>query len=373
MRCRKGKGTGYCISLDLKSKEVDEMNLINKFLAKEISDEEIITLKSWLSADPGNRKIFDEENELWQESGLKANLRHFKTDAAWLNISSKLGFGRRTSGSVVHLSRNNYRLLLVAASLVLLLTAGAIYLWTTGRMSLRQARLASTTILTKEKEKSHIYLSDSTEVYLNSGSTLQYYGLYNVENRIVKLTGEGFFNVHTNPKKPFIVQMDQLSVTATGTRFNVFSYHDADRIETTLEEGTINVSIKGKQPVKVKSGQQVIYFRESGKVLLREVETDTYTSWKENKLRFIDTPFQEVMRKIARAYKVKIEITNRDLLNLKYTATFIDESIEQVMEMLKTVSPIIYKIKYRTSVDDKKYTEPEIIIGMRKTRKLKSN
>lgn len=351
---------------------MDEINLINKFLSEEISDEEIIRLKSWLSADPANRKLFNEENELWQDTGLQANIPQFKTDAAWLNLSSKLGLGRRKAGSVIHLNRNYYRLLLAAASVVLLIASGAISLWTAGRLSLRQARLASTQIVTNEKEKSHIYLSDSTEVYLNSGSTLQYNGLYNLENRVVKLTGEGFFDVHTDPKKPFIVQLDQMNVTATGTRFNVFSYRDADRIETTLEEGSINVALTGKQPVKVKSGQQVVYFRESGKLLLREVETDTYTSWKENKLRFIDTPFQEVMIKIARAYKVKIEITNRDLLNLKYTATFIDESIEQVMEMLKTVSPITYKIHYRTSVDDKKYTEPEIIIGMRKTRKLKS-
>jgi ferric-dicitrate binding protein FerR (iron transport regulator) len=105
----------------------------------------------------------------------------------------------------------------------------------------------------------------------------------------------------------------------------------------------------------------------SENVLVRDVTTDTYTSWKENKLRFNNTPFEEVLRRIGRKYNVKFEITNHDLLNLKYTATFIDESIEEVMELLKNVSPITYKIYYRTSVNDKLYMEPKIVVGKRKS------
>ena len=97
--------------------------------------------------------------------------------------------------------------------------------------------------------------------------------------------------------------------------------------------------------------------------MVRDVNTDTYTSWKENMLRFNDTPFEEVLRRIGRKYNVTFEVTNRDLLDLKYTATFIDESIEEVMQMLKTVSPITYKIHYRTSVNDKQYLKPRIVVG----------
>ena len=60
------------------------------------------------------------------------------------------------------------------------------------------------------------------------------------------------------------------------------------------------------------------------------------------------------------------KITNRDLLDLKYTATFIDESVEEVMQMLKAVSPITYKIYYRTSAKDKQYIKPKIIVGKAK-------
>ncbi|HPT21673.1 MAG TPA: DUF4974 domain-containing protein, partial [Bacteroidales bacterium] len=155
---------------------------------------------------------------------------------------------------------------------------------------------------------------------------------------------------------------------ATGTRFNVLCYPNENRIETTLEEGKIKVAIKDQGVIDVKSGQQVVYFSKTGKAIVRDVTTETYTSWKENKLRLIDTPFEETLRRIARRYNVTFEIRNSDLLDLKYTATFIDESIEDVMQMLQTVSPINYQINNQTSVNDKKYIKPKIIIRKRKSK-----
>jgi transmembrane sensor len=342
-------------------------NLIIKFFAGELDDNEILILKSWLDQNPDNRRIFNEENELWQGANVHSNIEHFKTDTAWINISAKLGIGKTNSKSFAIISRNNYRKLLAAATVTCLVALGGVSLWISAKTSFEKISGASTTITTNEGEKAHVFLPDSSEIILNSGSTIQYSGNYNFKDRVLKLTGEAFFNVFTNHEKPLIVELEHMKIIATGTRFNVFSFDNEDRVETTLEEGTIEVSIEGKAPLTVKQGQQVVYFRKSEKVLLREVATDTYTSWRENKLRFNDTPFEEVLRRIGRKYNVKFEITNRDLLNLKYTATFIDESIEEVMQMLKAVSPINYKIYNRTSVNDKQYLEPRIVVGKRKT------
>jgi ferric-dicitrate binding protein FerR (iron transport regulator) len=347
-------------------KKVEYHNLIIKFFAKEISDSEIIQLKSWLEQDPQNRRIFDEENELWQEASIHTKLENYKTNITWVNISSKLGLGKNNSRSFTILRKNNFRILMAAATVSCLVAIGGLCLWIAGKTSFQQIAASSTKIATHDGEKAHIFLVDSTEIILNSGSTLQYNGQYNINDRKVKFTGEAFFNVSTNTKKPFVVQLDQMSISATGTRFNIFSFGNEDRVETTLEEGAITVSVKGKEPVNVKSGQQVVYLVKSKKVLIRDVVTDTYTSWKENKLRFNDTPFEEVMRRIGRKYNVTFEITSRDLFDLKYTATFIDEPIEQVMQFLKAVSPITYKIYNRTSVNDKQYLKPKIVVGKRK-------
>ena len=346
---------------------MDNRTLVIKFLTGEISTSEMNVLKVWLEKDPGNRRIFDEENELWHETGIKTKLDHFKTDKAWSDISTHLGIGIIRNKHVVTLNKNNFRILIAAASIACIVAIGGLTLWLTERKSNKQITVASTTVTTDEGEKAHIYLADSTCIIMNSGSNIEYATNYNIRERKVKLSGEAFFNVRTNPEKPFVVQLGKMSVSATGTRFNVLSYGNEGRIETTLEEGKIQVSIAGQETIDVKTGQQVVYFTKTNKVIVRDVSTETYTSWKENKLRFNDTPFEEVLRKIGRRYNVIFEIRNSDLLELKYTATFIDESIVDVMQMLKTVSPITYKIYNRATINDKQYLKPKIVVEKRKT------
>jgi len=340
--------------------------LIIKFFAGEISDNELIKLKTWLESSPENRRIFDRENELWQEASFQTRVESYDNDSTWMNISSRAGLGRKKSASVTVLGKNNFRIFIAAAAIATLVAFGFVTLWIASGRSSLQSAAGLTKVTTNEGEKARIFLSDSSEIVLNSGSSVQYDRRYNISDRKVKLTGEAFFDVSTNPQKPFVVQLDQMNISATGTRFNVFSFSNENRIETTLEEGAIQVSIRGKEPVDVKSGQQVVYFVNTGEITVREVNTDTYTSWKENMLRFNDTPFEEVLRRIGRKYNVTFEVSNRELFDLKYTATFIDESIEEVMQMLKTVSPITYKICYRTSINDKRYLKPKIIVGKRK-------
>ena len=347
---------------------MEHQSLITKFFAGEISDNEFIKLKSWLESNPENRRIFNEENELWQEASFHTKLENYKSDSAWMNISSRLGIGNSNPRSVTVLRNINFRILIAAATIIFIVAIGGISLWISAKKSISAMVAASTIVETKEGEKAHLILSDSSKITLNSDSRVQYIGNYNQVDRRVNLTGEAFFDISTNPEKPFVVQLDKMSIIATGTRFNVFSFVNENRIETTLEEGKIQVSIKGREPVYMKSGQQVVYFVKSGDFIVRDVNTDTYTSWKENKLRFHDTSFEEVLRGIARKYNVTFEVSNHELFDLKYTATFIDESIEEVMQMLKTVSPITYKIYYRTSANDKKYMKPKIIVGKRKAK-----
>jgi transmembrane sensor len=349
----------------LKAKKVDISNLISKFFAGEISDNEIDALKSWLEEDPEHRRIFDQENELWQEASLSGNINKFKADTAWMNISSRLELNK-WKNPVVIISKRRYLLLSLVASVALFVALGGISLWVSTRQAINNVSLASTLITTNEGERSHVTLPDSTEIFLNSGSRLEYNTQFNVKDRVVNLSGEAFFSIHKNPAKPFVVETGVMKIVATGTRFNVLSYNGEDRIETTLEEGKISALMSGGRSLNLTPGQQIVYFRKSGKIEVRDVPVDTYTSWKENKLRLKDTPFEEALRKIARKYNVTFEITSNDLLNLRYTATFIDESIEEVMSMLKTVSPITYKIHNRTSVDDKQYTKPRIVVGKRR-------
>jgi ferric-dicitrate binding protein FerR (iron transport regulator) len=327
-------------------------------------------LKFFLGNSREYRKIFDRENELWQKSNISRESNYNAVEQGWKRVAAKSGLSEKHPPSVFVLSRRKYSLMLGAASVALMIGLGGFL-----SFFLKPQPVASlpasgiTEVTTAEGEKAHIWLTDSTEVFLNSGSSFKYNTDYNTNERIVSLLGEAYFNVKTNKEKPFTVKLGKMEVIATGTQFNILSYGNDNRIEATLEKGSIHVKTNDdNKTYNLEPGQQIVYFTNSKKAEVKEVFTETYTAWKENKLRLIDTPMEEALRRIARRYNVVFEVQGPDILDLKYTATFIDESIEDVMQMLKTVSPISYKIYNRTSVTDAKYLKPKIVVWGRKPR-----
>lgn len=336
--------------------------LIIRFLAKDISDEETYILKVWLEKSPANRLLFDKENELWHDIGIKTKFEHYKTENAWLEISKNLNLRENLHSNVVILKKNNFRILLAAAVISCLVAIGGLLPWFYGKSTISQSLVSESSIVTNNGQKANIYLPDSTLVYLNSGSTLKYNSNYNIHDRIVELSGEAYFVVKTNPEKPFIVDFDNMFISATGTKFNIFSYPDEDRIEATLEEGEIQISTPDQEIMILEEAQQAVYFKNTNKIVVREIVPGTYTSWTKNQLRLLDTPIKEALRIIARRYNVTFEIMSPKLYDLKYTATFIDESIEEVMHMIQTVSPITYKIIKNSESSDELYLKPRIIV-----------
>lgn len=347
-------------------KEENIRQLIIDFLADEISSDKIDRLKEWLAESAENRLLFDQENELWHKTDYKAAHEQFDPVIGWNEISEPLATITKRAGRSVTFTRKKLTMLVSAATIALLVAAGALTLWISGTRAQRQHPALTTIICTSEGERAKIIMPDSSYIIINSGSEIEYGANYGITERNVKLNGEAYFDVSTDQNMPFIVQAGrEMTVSATGTKFNLYSYPDEDRIETTLIEGKITITLVDKDPIDVTPGQQVVYFPGKKELIVKEVAWETYTSWKENKLRFDDTPFEEVLRKLGRRYNVIFEVRNTDLLELRYTGTFIDESIEEVMQMLKTISPISYKIYNRTTLNDSRYLKPKIIVSKR--------
>jgi ferric-dicitrate binding protein FerR (iron transport regulator) len=195
---------------------------------------------------------------------------------------------------------------------------------------------------------SQMVLPDSTIVYLNSDSKIQYApGSFN-RTREVQLDGEAWFQVTENERKPFLLRTDYYDVMVTGTEFNVKAYANEQDIVTTLEKGSIVIpstgSFKMKSDRKLVPGQQFVYDRENRVVNVTNVETRYFSAWKDNKLIFINMSLEQLQILLERKYGVDIEIMDKSLLNYHYDGTFKNESILEIMELLKVTLPIDYQI-----------------------------
>jgi ferric-dicitrate binding protein FerR (iron transport regulator) len=352
--------------MNLTDEKLNEKQLVNKFFTGEVSDNEQQLLINWLAESSNNRKEFDEENEIWQETNFQAKYQQFNAEKGWKIVADKLNLNgqQNVNSKIVVLRRKTFTGMAIAASIAILIALGGLfYLYeTTKQTGVLAENNGVTKIQTFGGERATVTLPDSTRVIMNSGSTIKYLNDFNVADRRIWLSGEAYFDVKTDVNKPLQVHLNKITVVATGTKFNIFSHNAERRTEATLEEGNIHVEIPGKDNIYISPGQQVVYFANANNAEVKNVTTESFTSWKENKLRLNDTPIEEALRNIARRYNVTFEIQDPKLLELKYTATFIDESIEEVMQMLKTVSPIRYRIVHQTSVSDKIYVKPKITI-----------
>jgi len=150
-----------------------------------------------------------------------------------------------------------------------------------------------------------VTLSDGTMVWLNAASTLKYPAQFSGTERVVEVAGEAYFSVATDVQKPFKVISDGQEIEVLGTEFNISAYADEPEMKTTLVSGSVLiVNRKANTTNKLKPGQQGIVREASTTV--QKVDTGLYVAWKNGYFYFKHTPFEEVMRQLARWYDVDL-------------------------------------------------------------------
>lgn len=158
-----------------------------------------------------------------------------------------------------------------------------------------------------------ITLPDGTKVWLNAASTMKYPPHFSGGERIVELTGEAYFSVAKDAKRPFKVVSAGQEVQVLGTEFNVSAYPDDPETKTTLVEGKVRLFLSGERSgaafgkdnyVELAPGEQGVVGGES--LSKTNVDTALYTAWKSGYFYFKRTPLDEIMRQVARWYDIEV-------------------------------------------------------------------
>ncbi|MBN2420106.1 MAG: DUF4974 domain-containing protein [Deltaproteobacteria bacterium] len=209
-------------------------------------------------------------------------------------------------------------------------------------------------------------LPDGTTGWLNSNSSIKYDSDFR-SGRQVNLKGEALFDVFKDQKNPFSVITDKVCVKALGTRFNIASYETEKDVEIVLEEGKLLIEQTNRdKSLTINPNELVIYNKTLENFSVEKVLPQKYLSWTEGKLIFRNDPLDIVARRLERWFNVDVEIRGEIKSDLRLRATFVDESLEEVMQMLKRSLPIKYTIEDRIVDYDGTYTRKKVTI----TRKL---
>jgi transmembrane sensor len=206
-------------------------------------------------------------------------------------------------------------------------------------------------------------LPDGTTGWLNSSSSVKYNGNYNTD-RQVTLTGEAFFDVFKDKRRPFKVNTNEVTVTALGTRFNIASYKNERNVEVVLEEGKLLFNNKEmNKPCTMNPNDLVVYDKALKVYSTEVVQPHKYLSWTEGKLVFRNDPLDVIARRLERWYNIDVEVNVSLAEDLRLRATFIDESLEQVLNLLKRSLHVSYKIENGYIQADGVFRKTKVIIS----------
>lgn len=208
-------------------------------------------------------------------------------------------------------------------------------------------------------------LPDGTIGWLNGNSSLKYNLNFNAE-RNVFISGEAYLDVYHDKTRPFTVITKEASLKVLGTRFNISSYENDKNIEVVLEEGELlfNDNMM-KNSYTMKPNDLVVYDKDLMILSTEVVQPQKYLSWTSGKLVFRNDPLEVIASRLSRWYNIDVEIKGNVDEDLRLRATFVDEDVEEVLNLLKRSLPVDYKIEKGFLNADGIYAKTKVIIMQR--------
>ncbi len=355
-------------------------DLIFRFLSKRASQGDLNNMRLWLSKSLSNQRHFDEICDLWVASKQICRKNEFDPQMAWQK-SKPTKSSNKQSNPVIQTKITGFfiRWQWVAAIFIVFFITGTIVTYLIGKNITPYNVSAYTEHYVPYGSKSVVTLPDGTRVWINSGSRLRYSQNFNALDRQVTLEGEAYFDVYKNAQKPFFVKTSGITVKVIGTAFNVKAYPDEKTIETTVERGMVqvfnNVSIeKTNERVFLHPKQKATYIKvrialnevkntntsvsgiakqkrevvkANSLVINNDVVTKYVTSWKDTRWIIESEQLIDLAVKIERRYNVKIDFYDSKVRNYVFSGILEDESLEQVLEVIKMSAPIQYSLKQK--------------------------
>lgn len=192
-------------------------------------------------------------------------------------------------------------------------------------------------------KRTSLTLSDGTQVWLNSGTQLDFPSEFTGDKREIQVNGEIFINVAHNSKIPFIVHTQGMDIHVQGTSFNVSAYYDDNKKTVVLVNGKVKINMEGSYTAELLANEKFEITDDN--IIKESVNVSEYISWTKGILEFDETPISEILRKIGRYYNVQFESSQEIKLNDKTCSgkLFLSNNLDSVMTSVSVLSSTIYQ------------------------------
>ena len=298
-------------------------DLLVKYLLEEASPQEKALTEQWIAASDDHRKQFHDFKLIWETSKQLAASTQIDENDSWQRFQQRIHAPAKQPAPVRPLQRR-LPLARIAAIVVLVLGVGALaaLLFPANKSMELQS---NNTVL-------HDTLPDGSVITLNKNSRITYPQRFTGGTRSTALQGEAFFNVAPDTKKPFIVHVNDITVKVLGTSFNVRSI--GGRTEVIVETGRVQVS-RQQHTVELRPKERLSIAPADSAMIKQPVTDKLYNYYRSREFVCDSTPLWKLAEVLQEAYGINIVIEGKELRNLLLTATFKDESPDNILAVIK--------------------------------------
>ena len=276
------------------------------------SDDTIAELKAWAARSPAHKQELLRAEQFWREANLLTAL-----ELPEVNQAEPARSWRRPITAI-------------AASLVIAISAAFV-------LPMLQPTESADSYATRTGELRQVILDDGSQLHLDTESLAEVE--YEESTRSVELiSGKAYFDVASDPDRPFIVETPYGSVRAVGTAFSVSIV--GNDVEVTVDEGTVELrqaETKAEEGVYLTEGQQANFNTQTAAVnTLEKNQMDKEMAWRKGLLIFAGEPLVEVVSEVTRYTETRIEITDPALADIQIGGRFRTGELKALFGVLET-------------------------------------
>ncbi|MFT4089128.1 MAG: FecR family protein [Asticcacaulis sp.] len=252
----------------------------------EVTPDDHAAFDGWLRTSPVHQQAYESASDIWRLLPEAAALKVVRRSPSWRPMAQGMA---------------------LAACLLLSVGLGVYFM-----------NNQPTVYETGHGQQQVVALKDGTEVTLNTDSrlTVSYSGK---QRRAVLERGEAFFDVESNPDRPFVVQVGEERVRVLGTSFVV--RHEPERFSVTLVEGRLEVSGPEQAPVVLAAGQRAMRQGDQA-IRVDQPEVQTVTAWQKGEIILSDTRLSEAVAEFNRYAAVPIVLKGSEVGALRISGVF---------------------------------------------------
>lgn len=292
-------------------------------------------LLNWISQSEENQKKFIGYRNMW---ALMQQGREIDDSTIFAELQK---FKKRIKRNNRFLWSNHFRK--YAASFLIMIALSVGYFLGVNKNKITPDTF--TTIACAYGDKTSLVLPDSSKVWLNSGSTLKFNNDFQKSKRELYLSGEAYFSVKKDKRKPFRVKTQDTEVEVLGTEFNLKAYPEEKEVCATLISGKIKFTEGAKETTLIPD-QKLVFDKETNEIKVYKL-SDSYPEfeWKDGRLVFRNESLKSLELKLERWFDVDIAFADEEVQNRRFTGILERESILEALYYFRFSKYVDYKIE----------------------------